>query len=324
MGTRTRTPGISSSYETILDGDLEDNDLWGILNVDDNSYHVVTGPMGEPPAVLDGLTVTAGRADGDYPNHYGGGLYNPGGKLDIVNCTFRGNTAVWGGGIMNFGAPIRLVNTQLIGNRALMLGGGLYNYGGDATLHNCRIVGNTADYADVAGGAAIYNLDGTLADSQLHRRGQPAPRAAGRSPASVGARPPARRSRSPTASCTTAATRSGATTFRPSKSPTATSRAAGPAPAISASIRSSSRPASAASRASGSTAITGSKPPPRPSTPAATPHSRRISSTSTPTATWPSSFPATWTARLANRGHARRYGRLRADLPRSRPLPISI
>lgn len=149
-------------YETILDGDLNDDDLWGILNVGDNSYHVITGPVGEPPAVLDGLTVTAGRADGDYPNHYGAGLYNPGGKLEIVNCTFRGNTGVWGGGIMNFGAPIRLVNTQLTGNRALMLGGGLYNYGGDATLHNCRVVGNTADYADVAGGAAVYNLDGAL------------------------------------------------------------------------------------------------------------------------------------------------------------------
>jgi chitodextrinase len=151
-----------AAYETVLDGDLGDNDLWGILNVDDNAYHVVTGPLGEPPAVLDGLTVTAGRADGDYPNHYGGGLYNPGGKLDVLNCTFRGNTAVWGGGIMNLGAPIRLVNTQLIGNRALMLGGGLYNYGGDVTMHNGRIVGNSADYADTTGGAAIYNLDGSL------------------------------------------------------------------------------------------------------------------------------------------------------------------
>ena len=149
-------------YETVLDGDLDDNDLWGLLNVDDNSYHVVTGPLGEPPAVLDGLTVTAGWADGDYPNHYGGGLYNPGGKLEILDCTFRGNTAVWGGGIMNLGAPIRMVNTQVIGNRALMLGGGLYNYGGDVTLHNARIVGNSADYADITGGAAIYNLDGVL------------------------------------------------------------------------------------------------------------------------------------------------------------------
>lgn len=149
-------------HETILDGDLEDNDLWGLLNVDDNSYHVVTGPTGEPPALLDGLTVTAGWADGDYPNHYGGGLYNPGGKLDILDCMFRGNTGVWGGAIMNLGGQIRMVNTQLIGNRALMLGGGLYNYSGDVAIHNGRIVGNSADFADTVGGAAIYNLDGAL------------------------------------------------------------------------------------------------------------------------------------------------------------------
>ncbi len=150
------------AYETVLSGDLNANDLWGILFRDDNSYHVVTGPASGPPAMLDGFTVTAGQADGLYPHHYGGGLYNPGGELDIVNATFRGNTAVWGGGIMNFGAPIRMVNTQIIGNRALMLGGGLHNYEGDAALHNCRVVGNSADYADTVGGAAIYNLNGTL------------------------------------------------------------------------------------------------------------------------------------------------------------------
>lgn len=147
-------------YETVLDGDLNDNDLWGILNVGDNSYHVVTGPGGEPAATLDGLTVTAGRADGDYPDHFGGGLYNPGGALDIVNCLFQGNTGAWGGGILNLAGVLRMVNTQLIGNRALMLGGGLQNYGGEATMHNCRIVGNSADYADVVGGSALYNLDG--------------------------------------------------------------------------------------------------------------------------------------------------------------------
>jgi hypothetical protein len=43
-----------------------------------------------------------------------------------------------------------------------MLGGGLYNYEGAATVTNSRIVGNTADYADIAGGSAIYNLDGSL------------------------------------------------------------------------------------------------------------------------------------------------------------------
>ena len=149
-------------YETILMGDLGGNDLWGILNRDDNSYHVVTGPAGHSGAVLDGFTVTAGNADGPGARHYGGGLYNPGGHMEIVDCTFKGNTAAFGGAIMNEGGPLAMVNTQLVGNRAFVLGGGLYNSEGDATMHNVRIVGNTAGYAEIAGGAAVYNLNGNL------------------------------------------------------------------------------------------------------------------------------------------------------------------
>ena len=151
-----------AAYVTILSGDLKGNDQWGSLNLDENSYHVVTGPADGLPALLDGVTITGGNADGAYPHHYGGGLYNPDGKLQAVDCTFRANTGVWGGALMNFGPSVVLVNCQLIGNRALMLGGGLYNYEGAATLTNCRVAGNTAEYAETAGGAAIYNLNGGL------------------------------------------------------------------------------------------------------------------------------------------------------------------
>jgi hypothetical protein len=156
-------------YETILMGDLEGDDLWGILNRDDNSYHVVTGPSDAAGAVLDGFTVTAGHADGPGPRHYGGGLYNPGGNLEVVDCTFKGNAAAFGGGVMNQGAALTMVNTQVVGNRAFVLGGGLYNEEGDAMLHNARIVGNAADYAEIAGGAATYNLNAnlTLANSTV-------------------------------------------------------------------------------------------------------------------------------------------------------------
>jgi hypothetical protein len=151
-----------AAYVTTLSGDLKGDDQWGVLNLSDNSYHVVTGPADGLPALLDGVTITGGNADGSYPHHYGGGLYNPAGKLQLVNCTLRANTGVWGGALMSFGPSLTLVNCQLFGNRALMLGGGLYNYESDATLINCRVTGNTADYADTAGGAALYNLDGKL------------------------------------------------------------------------------------------------------------------------------------------------------------------
>jgi hypothetical protein len=145
---------------TVLSGDLNGNDLWRLLNRDENSYHIVVGPAGS--ATLDGFFVLDGNANGRFPNDIGGGLYNPGGTLKVVNCTFQGNTGAFGGAILNLDAPLTLVNTQLIGNRAFVSGGGLYNWEGTAILHNCRIVGNTADRAEDLGGAAINNLAGNL------------------------------------------------------------------------------------------------------------------------------------------------------------------
>ncbi|MCU0915662.1 MAG: right-handed parallel beta-helix repeat-containing protein [Planctomycetes bacterium] len=147
---------------TILSGDLQSDDRAAVPSFTDNSYHVVIGPADGLAARLDGFTVTAGNADGAFPHHYGGGLYNPDGKLQVVNCTFRGNTGVWGGAVMNFGPALTLANCQVLANRALMLGGGLYNYEGAATLINCRIAGNTAGYAETAGGAAVYNLNASV------------------------------------------------------------------------------------------------------------------------------------------------------------------
>ncbi len=160
------------AHKTLLSGDLSGNDLWRLLNRDDNSYHVVIGPAGSRGATLDGFAIENGNANGHFPNDLGGGLYNPGGALTIVNCSFQGNTGAFGGAILNLNADITLVNTQLIGNRAFVSGGGLYNWEGSATLHNCRVVGNTADRAADMGGAAIDNLtanltvlDSTIADN---------------------------------------------------------------------------------------------------------------------------------------------------------------
>ena len=56
----------------------------------DNSYHVVTGATG---ATLDGFTITAGNANGGYPNNRGGGMYNNGSSPTLTNVTFSGNSA---------------------------------------------------------------------------------------------------------------------------------------------------------------------------------------------------------------------------------------
>ena len=78
-------------YWTVLSGDLDSNDL----DVNDpadlrdepsrgeNTYHVVTGDAWTGSAVLDGLTITGGNANGDWPDPWpfeesGGGMYNEG------------------------------------------------------------------------------------------------------------------------------------------------------------------------------------------------------------------------------------------------------
>ena len=67
-------------YETILSGDLADNDvdisdLADLLTEPtrgDNSYHIVTADTGiNSTAVLDGFTITAGNADGGGLDYWG-------------------------------------------------------------------------------------------------------------------------------------------------------------------------------------------------------------------------------------------------------------
>jgi len=111
-------------YETILSGDLDNND---VNSPDDpaseagraeNSYQVVTGSGTDETAVLDGFTITGGNAD-LYTNRNGGGLLNEYGSPQIINCTFSDNSAQY-------------------------YGGGIYNYYSKSTLANCTFTRNSS------------------------------------------------------------------------------------------------------------------------------------------------------------------------------------
>jgi len=81
--------------KVILSGDI------GVTNDStDNSYRVVVAEGVDSTAVLDGLCIEEGNADGSFPLSSGGGMYidaNPGLTTSptIRNCTFRNN---YGGG----------------------------------------------------------------------------------------------------------------------------------------------------------------------------------------------------------------------------------
>ncbi|UCG58638.1 MAG: right-handed parallel beta-helix repeat-containing protein, partial [Phycisphaerales bacterium] len=154
-------------YETILSGDLNGDDvcipfprrLLDDPNNSDNSYHVVTGSGTDSSATLDGFVITAGNADGPYPDSvYGGGLYNHVGAPTVVNCKFIANVATYGGGgVGNYqGSYPGLINCTFSGNSAHR-GGALSNYISVSTLINCTFGGNRADYE----GGAILSYSGS-------------------------------------------------------------------------------------------------------------------------------------------------------------------
>jgi parallel beta-helix repeat protein/predicted outer membrane repeat protein len=168
-------------YETILSGDLLGNDadvydpedLFYDPTRSDNSYHLVIGSGTNATAVLDGFTVTGGKADGSNqgyidPDDYGGGLYNDAGSPTLLNCTFSGNTArIYGGGVHNIHGNPTLTDCVFTGNSATD-GGGLNSDYGSPILTGCTFTGNAAcSYnADGGFGGGMYNFssNSTLID----------------------------------------------------------------------------------------------------------------------------------------------------------------
>jgi len=136
-------------YETVLSGDRDDNDGPNVDADDatrqDNSYHVVTGNGTDETAVLDGFTVTAGNANGPYPDGDGGGVYNDFAGPTLNRCTITGNSASGkGGGMNNYWSDPVLSECAVVGNSAGYDGGGIFNWMGHPVLVNCTFIGNSA------------------------------------------------------------------------------------------------------------------------------------------------------------------------------------
>jgi predicted outer membrane repeat protein len=132
-------------HQTILSGDLADNDGPDFTNYDENSIHVVTGSDTNASAIIDGFTITAGYADGVFPEYSGGGLYNYFGSPTVANCTFIQNKATGRAGALfnHTGAPL-ITNCRFLNNTS-PLGGALNNaYESHPSIINCYFGGNHA------------------------------------------------------------------------------------------------------------------------------------------------------------------------------------
>ncbi|WP_217587178.1 GLUG motif-containing protein [Lentibacillus saliphilus] len=141
-----RNPKI---YETILSGEYEPSK---------RAYHVFNHRYSQATlndtAVLDGVTITKGFADGQNSDHqYGGGMHNRNANPTIRNVTFKDNRAENGGGALyNFGASPTLTDVLFTGNMSLGSGGAMANASGSPHLERVQFFRNEATY-----GGAIAN-----------------------------------------------------------------------------------------------------------------------------------------------------------------------
>jgi predicted outer membrane repeat protein len=197
-GSSAPTPNLrdTCAYETILSGDLDDNDqdvadpnaLLDDPMRSDNSYSVVTTSTYNGTAFLQGFTISGGHASGGRTT--GGGIMVYGwSDLTICDCILRGNSAVRAGGGMhvertdvvtiencvfseNYAAGdstfrdggglyvvesrVDLAGSEFIGNVGKNNGGVYLATDGPATIINCLFRENTA--SEGIGGIELWGL----------------------------------------------------------------------------------------------------------------------------------------------------------------------
>lgn len=164
---------------TILSGDLSGDDLpvtdpyalWLDTSRLDNSRHVVTAIDADRTAILDGVRVTGGCADGWFDaagtprDSQGAGMYISGGGPRVQRCVFSGNWASTEGGAVYVtdGSP-ELRYCTFCENIAAAgpqehrgAGGAVSSTGSDLVLTGCTLNGNLSSGSggalSVAGGS---------------------------------------------------------------------------------------------------------------------------------------------------------------------------
>ena len=106
-------------------------------------------------SVLDGFTITGGKATGVWPNNIGGGIYCNKSSPTIINCIITDNQASNGGGILCAESSPSVVNCLITKNQAQKNGGGVYcSNNSSARFINCTVTNN---WSKVGGGIYGFN-----------------------------------------------------------------------------------------------------------------------------------------------------------------------
>ena len=178
--------------ETILSGDIDQNDGPGFNNNTGNSLNVIANNSINRSAKIDGFTITGGNANTPGNLYRGGGMMLENASPEIINCKFYRNSSYDGGAmhlgnsspfvancsfILNVaenpspnlrsegGAVYNIYLGHPVFNNCLFLsnstsgeGGAITNYSGDVSLINCTITRNDSYYPACKG---LYMLIGT-------------------------------------------------------------------------------------------------------------------------------------------------------------------
>ena len=184
-------------YETILSGDISNNDGANFTNRSDNVYQVVVVPAnciprGSPPYIgassanLDGFTIEGGYAV-DTNAFEGAGVYiDTEGSCVIRDCRITDNYSLnFAGGIkIEAESHAVLRNCLIDGNHTETYGGGMFYKGlGSLKVLNCTFQSNTAKWGGGAiagaggqGGSATltdcYIISSTFDGNMSHHAGQ--------------------------------------------------------------------------------------------------------------------------------------------------------
>lgn len=156
-----------SNHETILSGDLNNNDSYASLpgtNMAENSLNIVRHGAN---VVFDGLVIEGGNANNtfDLSTPRGAGIYSGANALTLRNSIVRNNYSAdrSGGWHTEASGTLTIENTQFLRNIAASSGGAMRNEQANLILKGVTFAYNQADGG---GGAGIYQQAGNITLTQ--------------------------------------------------------------------------------------------------------------------------------------------------------------
>jgi predicted outer membrane repeat protein len=173
------------AFQSVLSGEISKSNA---------SYHVVTGSGCDASAILDGFTITKGKAmDGRTGNTTGAGMFNEAGSPTVRNCTFTANLAFAGSSsvynhlslatftdctfsessravsaVFNGDSTVSFVRCGFVGNSSIY--GAMENSGSSTIVQNCvfdRNVGHWGALTNFGGSMLVNNcvFSGNITDN---------------------------------------------------------------------------------------------------------------------------------------------------------------